>query len=117
MPLPYVAGEMAVAEQIKIAAVASGLSLTELGRLAGVSRPSMSRFVHGRHSLRLDVLEKLARELGFTVETVPVFVGDFGEQGGAQTAKTIRRMTDDNGKPIQLGPRRHKRREITDEQA
>jgi plasmid maintenance system antidote protein VapI len=45
----------------------SGLPLLRLAQDAGVERASLSRFVRGKNSLRLDVADKLARYFGLTL--------------------------------------------------
>ncbi|MBX9582234.1 MAG: helix-turn-helix domain-containing protein [Gemmataceae bacterium] len=45
----------------------SGLPLLRVARDTGVERASISRFVRGKNSLRLDVADKLAAYFGLTL--------------------------------------------------
>ena len=53
----------------------SGLPLLRIARATGVQRASLSRFVRGKNSLRLDLADKLATYFGLrltpTTETKP----------------------------------------------
>jgi plasmid maintenance system antidote protein VapI len=51
-------------EVLRRAIVASGKPLIALERETGVERMSISRFVAGKQSLRLDVADKLAAHFG-----------------------------------------------------
>jgi plasmid maintenance system antidote protein VapI len=48
----------------------SGLPYLQLEQETGVHRASISRFMTGERSLRLDVADKLATYLGLTVKVV-----------------------------------------------
>lgn len=45
----------------------SGLPLLRIARETGVQRASLSRFVRGKNSLRLDLADKLAAYFGLTL--------------------------------------------------
>jgi transcriptional regulator with XRE-family HTH domain len=49
-----------ISDVLRRAVRASGLSLKALEREAGVQRASLSRFMAGKQSLRLDIADKLA---------------------------------------------------------
>jgi hypothetical protein len=51
-------------QQLKTAIGDSGLSLTQLGKLAGVPVPSLSRFMKDERTLTLPAVEKLCMALG-----------------------------------------------------
>jgi len=55
-----------ITDALKKAIAESGLSYLELERATGVQRASISRFVRGERSLRLDMADKLAEH--FEVE-------------------------------------------------
>lgn len=55
------------AAALKAAVQGSGLSLTRIESETGVQRASLSRFLAGRRTLRLDVADKLATYFGLTV--------------------------------------------------
>lgn len=48
----------------------SGLPLLRIARETGVQRASLSRFVRGERSLRLDVADKVAAYLGLTLASL-----------------------------------------------
>jgi len=51
---------MTMTETLKTAIRASGLSLYAIAADTGVTRPSLSRFIAGKQSLRLDMADALA---------------------------------------------------------
>jgi transcriptional regulator with XRE-family HTH domain len=53
-----------MSDVLREAIEASGLSLLKLQQETGVNRSSLSRFLRGDRSLRLDVADKLAEFLG-----------------------------------------------------
>jgi len=54
-----------MSDVLRQAIVASGTPLIQLERETGIQRMSLSRFVSGRQSLRLDVADRLAIYFGF----------------------------------------------------
>ena len=54
-------------EALRCAISQSGESLQSLERLTGVQRRSISRFLRGDQSLRLDIADRLAVHFGITV--------------------------------------------------
>ena len=55
--------DMGMSDVVRQAITASGLSLGELGRQAGISTGQLSRFVRGERSLTLESADKLAKVL------------------------------------------------------
>ncbi|TWT40947.1 helix-turn-helix protein [Phycisphaerae bacterium RAS1] len=55
---------MTMTETIKRAFRKSGLTLYGAAAAAGIKRPSLSRFIRGKQSLRLDCADKLVAILG-----------------------------------------------------
>jgi plasmid maintenance system antidote protein VapI len=53
-----------ISEVLRQAIIDSGLSLLRLAQETGVERASLSRFVAGKRSLRLDMADKLAAYFG-----------------------------------------------------
>jgi plasmid maintenance system antidote protein VapI len=53
-----------ISDVLREAVVGSGLSLQRLSELTGVQRASLSRFVRGERTLRLDMADRLATYLG-----------------------------------------------------
>src|SRR5262249_4823405 len=53
-----------VSEELRRAIIGSGLPFQVLERETGVTRASISRFVAGKRTLRLDMVDKLAPYLG-----------------------------------------------------
>ncbi len=49
----------------------AGLTKDELAQRAGTSRPTLSAYVHGRKSPRLDTAERIIREAGFELTVTP----------------------------------------------
>ena len=49
-----------ISDVLRRAILDSGLSLLRIAKDTGVQRASLSRFVRGKNSLRLDVADKLA---------------------------------------------------------
>jgi len=54
-------------DALRKAILDSGLSLLRIADEAGVERASLSRFVAGKRSLRLDMADKLAAYFGMTL--------------------------------------------------
>jgi len=54
-------------EVLRRAILEGGVSLLQLSKQTGVERASLSRFVHGKNSLRLDIADKLAAHFGLTL--------------------------------------------------
>lgn len=56
--------------QLRLARIAAGLTLFDVGKLAGVSPPRLSEFERGRPSLAAEAIERvrevLAREVAIT---------------------------------------------------
>lgn len=57
-----------VSDALRAAVAASGLSLLAIQRATGVQRASLSRFVRGERSLRLDFADKLAAFFRLTLQ-------------------------------------------------
>ena len=55
------ATETPITDVLRRAILDSGLPLLRIATETGVQRASLSRFVHGKNSLRLDVVDKLAK--------------------------------------------------------
>jgi plasmid maintenance system antidote protein VapI len=55
------ATESPITDVLRRAILDSGLPLLRISRETGVQRASLSRFVRGKNSLRLDVADKLAK--------------------------------------------------------
>ncbi|MBX9585239.1 MAG: helix-turn-helix domain-containing protein [Gemmataceae bacterium] len=53
-------GPPTISDALRAAIAGSGLSLLAIERATGVQRASLSRFVRGERSLRLDLADKLA---------------------------------------------------------
>lgn len=49
----------------------AGLTKDELAQRAGTSRPTLSAYVHGRKSPRLDTTERIVNEAGFALAITP----------------------------------------------
>jgi plasmid maintenance system antidote protein VapI len=58
-----------VSEVLRRAVRDSGMSLKALEREAGVQRASLSRFLAGKQSLRLDMADKLAAYFGLQLRS------------------------------------------------
>jgi plasmid maintenance system antidote protein VapI len=58
------ATELPITDVLRQAILDSGLPLLRLANETGVQRASLSRFVRGKNSLRLDVADKLAVYFG-----------------------------------------------------
>lgn len=56
--------ESPITDVLRQAILDSGLPLLRIANETGVQRASLSRFVHGTNSLRLDVADKLAVYFG-----------------------------------------------------
>ena len=56
--------ESPITEALRRAILDSGMPLLRIANETGVQRASLSRFVRGKHSLRLDVADKLAAYFG-----------------------------------------------------
>ncbi|VTR92751.1 addiction module antidote protein : Marine sediment metagenome DNA, contig: S01H1_S24678 OS=marine sediment metagenome GN=S01H1_60234 PE=4 SV=1: HTH_3 [Gemmata massiliana] len=56
--------ETSISEVLRRAVLESGLPLLRLAQETGIQRASLSRFVRGKNSLRLDVADKLAAYFG-----------------------------------------------------
>ncbi len=54
-----------LSERIRKAILASGMSVNQFARKAGVSQPQISRFLKGERTLTLPVAEKVFEALGF----------------------------------------------------
>ena len=72
MAAPYVtidtmAIQPTMTEMLRQAILDSGLPLLRLAEETGVERASLSRFVAGKRSLRLDMADKLAAYFGLTL--------------------------------------------------
>ncbi len=60
-----------VTEQLKQAIRASGKSLNQLGKESGVSQPQLSRFLAGKRTLTLPMVDKLCDALGLRLTDQP----------------------------------------------
>jgi plasmid maintenance system antidote protein VapI len=58
-----------ITDVLRRAILDSGLSLLHIAKETGVQRASLSRFVRGKNSLRLDVTDKLATYFGLRLMT------------------------------------------------
>jgi plasmid maintenance system antidote protein VapI len=56
-----------ISEVIRQAILDSGLPLQQIAEKAGVERASLSRFVRGERTLRLDMADKLATYFGLVL--------------------------------------------------
>lgn len=63
------ATETTITEVLRRAILDSGLPLLRIAQETGVQRASLSRFVRGKNSLRLDVADKLAAYFGLQLTT------------------------------------------------
>lgn len=63
------AAETPITDVLRQAILDSGLPLLRIARETGVQRASLSRFVRGKNSLRLDVADKLAAYFGLELTT------------------------------------------------
>jgi transcriptional regulator with XRE-family HTH domain len=59
-----------ITDAIRQAIVESGLPLQQISEKTGVERASLSRFVRGERSLRLDMVDKLAANFGLELRKV-----------------------------------------------
>jgi transcriptional regulator with XRE-family HTH domain len=59
-----------ITDAIRQAIVESGLPLQQISEKTGVERASLSRFVRGERSLRLDMVDKLAAYFGLELRKV-----------------------------------------------
>ena len=57
-----------ITEILRQAIVDSGLPLQQVAERAGVERASLSRFVRGQRTLRLDMADRLAAYFGFELK-------------------------------------------------
>lgn len=63
------ATEAPITEVLRQAILDSGLPLLQIANETGVQRASLSRFVRGKNSLRLDVADTLAAYFGLQLTT------------------------------------------------
>lgn len=71
--MPYLVGYDAdMATVIEDARQRAGLTKNELAQRAGTSRPTLSAYIHGRKSPRLDTAERIIREAGFELTVAPL---------------------------------------------
>lgn len=49
------------------AAIAKGMSVSDLARRADVSRPNLSAWINGRADIKVSTLERIMAELGLAV--------------------------------------------------
>ena len=59
--------ESPITDALRQAIIDSGLPLLRIAEETGVERASISRFVRGKNSLRLDLADKLAAYFGLTL--------------------------------------------------
>ena len=59
--------ESPITDALRRAILDSGLPLLRIAQAAGVERASLSRFVRGMNSLRLDVADKVAAHFGLVL--------------------------------------------------
>ena len=64
------ATENSITEVLRQAIIDSRLPLLRIANDTGVQRASLSRFVRGRNSLRLDVADKLAAYFGLELSKI-----------------------------------------------
>ncbi len=60
-----------ITEQLRGIIESSGLTRYEIWKTSGVDQAALSRFVHGKQSLTLDVVDKLAGVLGLSLVAQP----------------------------------------------
>jgi plasmid maintenance system antidote protein VapI len=60
-----------ITDVLRKAITDTGLPLLRIEQDTGVQRASISRFVRGERSLRLDAADKLAAYLGLSLQSVP----------------------------------------------
>ena len=63
------ASDSPITEVLRQAIIDSGLPLLRIAEETGVERASISRFVRGKNSLRLDLADKLAAYFGLKLRT------------------------------------------------
>jgi plasmid maintenance system antidote protein VapI len=61
-----------MSETIRQAVLAAGLPLQQIAEAAGIERASLSRFVRGERTLRLDMADRLAAHFGLVLRTAQV---------------------------------------------
>ncbi|HJZ57476.1 MAG TPA: helix-turn-helix domain-containing protein [Gemmataceae bacterium] len=61
------AAEHPITDVLRQAILDSGLPLLQIAQNTGVERASISRFVRGKNSLRLDMADKLAAYFGLSL--------------------------------------------------
>jgi transcriptional regulator with XRE-family HTH domain len=59
-------------EQLKAAIRATGKTVTEVARAAGVTQPALCRFMNGTRSIKLETVERLCLHLGLGLAPVPL---------------------------------------------
>ncbi len=59
---------MTMIEALKTAIAASGMTWLQLERATGLQRASLKRFYEGKHTLRLDLADRLAAYFGIDVK-------------------------------------------------
>ena len=59
---------LSLSDELRRAILESGMSFQALGQATGVERGSISRFVRGERSLRLDMADKLAAFFGLSLK-------------------------------------------------
>ena len=67
MTIDTMATGNALSDTLRQAVLDSGMPLLRLAKTTGVERASLSRFVAGKRSLRLDMADKLAVYFGLTL--------------------------------------------------
>ena len=67
----HMAATSPITDVLRRAVLDSGRPLLRIARDTGVQRASLSRFVHGKNSLRLDVADKLAAYFGLALTPTP----------------------------------------------
>lgn len=60
--------ENPITDRLRQAIIDSGIPYLKIEQATGVQRASISRFVNGKQSLRLDVADKLAAYLGLELQ-------------------------------------------------
>lgn len=56
-----------LADRLRHAITSSGISQSELARLAGVPQPNLNRFINGHKGVSLETAERLLRAANVTV--------------------------------------------------
>ncbi len=67
--------DFSISERVRALRKEHKLSQTQLSDIAGISLPSLSRLEKGKETIRLDVLSKILKALGYELDIKPVRKG------------------------------------------